>query len=276
MLSILRKTLRATLRTRRSRFPNIAVSDLSPLTGVGPIHCRLYRSNPDGTAPLLIFFHGGGFISCDLETHDEICRVLAQSAGVQVLSVDYSLAPEATRPRQLEEAVAIGQWAVTHACALGAKRAHIALGGDSSGAYLAVRTALVMNHGAVGQIRAQLLLYPLIQMDAAAWAMPRFSIGRTVGRIATGLIRHHLGGAYSSLLMEDLSIAPPTLLITGGLDPTRLDAESLATALNAVGVTAHLKHYPRLPHGGFNLVHRSARARADLTNVGNMLRAMLT
>lgn len=252
------------------------ISDLSPLTDVGAIHCRLYRSDPDAPAPLLIFFHGGGFISCDLETHDEMCRGLARSAGVQVLSVQYNLAPETMLPRQLEQAVAIGQWAVTHASALGANRAQIALGGDSSGAYLAARAALVMNTGAVGQVRAQLLLYPLIQMDDAAWAKPRLSIGRTVGRIATSLIRHHLGGAYPSLLMEDLSVAPPTLLVTGGLDPTRLDAEALATALNAVGVAVQLKHYPRLLHGGFNLVHRSARARADLTDVGGMLGALLT
>jgi acetyl esterase len=276
LLSFLRSTLRVTLRTGRSHCPDVAVSDLSPLTDVGPIRCRLFRSNPDGPSPLLIFFHGGGFISCDLDTHDEMCRVLARSAGVQLLSVGYSLAPEAPYPRQLEEAIAIGRWALAHAGTLGSEGAYTAVGGDSSGAYLAARVALAMNQSSAGQIRAQLLLYPLVQMDDATWARPTLSLGRVMGRIATRLIRHYLGGAYSSLLTEDLSAAPATMLVTGGPDPTREDTEAFAAALKAIGVTARIKHYPLMPHGGFNLLHLSARARADLTEVGGVLRAMLT
>tara|TARA_R110002167_G_scaffold27139_6_gene92594 strand:- start:3664 stop:4521 length:858 start_codon:yes stop_codon:yes gene_type:complete len=276
LLSILRKALRVSLSTERSGFADIAVSDLRLHTDAGPIPCRLYRSNPAGPAPLLIFFHGGGFITCDLETHDGLCRGLARAAGVQVLSVDYSLAPEAPYPRQLEEAVAISRWAVVHASTLGAKGAHVAVGGDSAGAYLAARAALAINERNPGRIRAQLLLYPLIQMDDAVWAHPTFSGGRIVGRFAARLMRNQLRGTYSSLLTENLSTAPPTLLVTGGPDPTRRDAEIFVKALRDSEVPVQVRHCRFLPHGGFNLLHLSGRARADLMEVGDMLGLMLT
>lgn len=195
---------------------------------------------------VVIFLHGGGFATCGLDTHDEVCRLLARASQARVIAVDYTLAPEATLQRQLDEAADVAAW--VHA----SWGVRLALAGDSSGAYLACRTALDLA-GSELEVWAQALIYPLVQLDDATWAKPYVTDARIVGRVAAVFIRRWMPGGAPSLLDHDLSLAPPTVLLSGGLDPVHADAKRLADALGRAGVAVEHVQPPLLPHGSIHL-----------------------
>lgn len=141
---------------------NLEVRDLEIPGGETPILARLYA--PMGAAAatgLLVYFHGGGFVVGDLETHDGHCRRMASLSGHRVLAINYRLAPEHPFPAAHDDAVAVTRWAVDNAAALGADSRRVAVGGDSAGANLAASTALEMMNDAHRRLCFQLLLYPL-------------------------------------------------------------------------------------------------------------------
>ncbi|MBI5939479.1 MAG: alpha/beta hydrolase, partial [Caulobacterales bacterium] len=213
---------------------------------VGPLAARLYV--PEGAedpGPMLVFFHGGGFVLGDLETHDAFCVRLAAAAKVRVLACRYRLAPEAPYPAQLDDALASFRWIAARAGEFGADPDALAIGGDSAGGYLAVAATARLNAETPGAVKAQVLIYPLLTLDDDVWASTLLQDARVVGRLAVQFIRAQLATTEAPSLLGRLEgKAPPTLLVAGGpLDPCRPDALTYAQALTSAGVSFEERYY---------------------------------
>jgi acetyl esterase len=279
--AILRQTRRG-LRTLLA-VPAARAGDLARVEEVfipgpgGPLRGRYYQARDAGQAPLMLYFHGGGFVCCDIDTHDSICSWLAKSSRGRVLSVGYRLAPETPFPGQVEDVRAACAWAFQNASRFGAPSGRIALAGDSAGAYLAATMALEINRAAPDAIALMVLLYPLIHVRDSLWADEDLRNFRFLGRVACLYIARSLGAeALPSLLDVDLSAAPETIVAGGGaLDPVRSDVKAFVEALRKAGVRVREKKYPVLMHGGLNFTAYSKTAVAALQQVGELVRASL-
>lgn len=193
---------------------------------------------------LLLYFHGGGFISGSLDTHHALASALALHLGRPVLAASYRLAPEHPAPAQLDDALAVAE-------ALAGTTPRLLIGGDSAGAWLALRVALELNGRAPGTVAATLLLYPFIDLAAQPDTLHLHA------RPAVALMRAALGQGYPSLLSLDLAAAPPAAMLWGaGLDPVAPGAAALAARLAQGGVAVRQRTHPLLVHGGLNLVNR--------------------
>ncbi|WP_329788218.1 alpha/beta hydrolase [Lentzea sp. DG1S-22] len=226
---------------------------------IGEFAGRLYT--PDGLAagsPLLIFYHGGGWVTGSLESHDNLCRFLAAQAGVRVLAADYRLAPEAPFPAAADDAAEVLRYAVAKAGDLGVDAKRIALGGDSAGGNLAAVTA----HGAEVDIAFLLLLYPGVDASVRRRSREIFGDGffLTDEKMDWFLDQYAPGGEdrhdprLSIMLAEDLSKMPPTYIATAGYDPLRDEGEAFAERLAAEGVPVVLRRHEGLFHGFANVL----------------------
>jgi acetyl esterase len=226
---------------------------------IGEFAGRLYT--PDGLAtgsPLLIFYHGGGWVTGGLETHDNLCRFLAREAGVRVLAADYRLAPEHPFPAAVDDAAEVLRYAVAKAEDLGVDASRIALGGDSAGGNLAAVTA----HGAEVDITFLLLFYPGVDASVRRRSREIFGNGffLTDEKMDWFLDQYSAGGQdrhdprLSIMLAEDLSNLPPTYIATAGYDPLRDEGEAFAERLAAEGVPVVLRRHEGLFHGFANVL----------------------
>jgi acetyl esterase len=272
-----RKAVSFALSRRDRHLPLLAESrNLEVESAAGPLPARLYvPRGAEAPGPLLVFFHGGGFILCDIETHDAFCVRLAEAAGVRVLSCRYRLAPEAAFPAQLDDAVDTLRWAGANLERLGANA--LAVGGDSAGGYLAVAGARAVNAGAPGMIAAQVLIYPLLSMDDEVWATTLFQDARIVGRLAVQFIRAQLATSEGhSLLGRSHVTTPPTLVVGGDrLDPCRPEATIYAAELRGAGVAVEERYFALQPHGFINLTHVSQASRDAVREIGALTGALL-
>jgi acetyl esterase len=276
ILAQTRRGLRTLLAVPAARAGGLAKVEELRIPGPGgPLRARYYEARNAVDAPLLVFFHGGGFVCCDIDTHDSICSWLAKSSQGRVLSVGYRLAPETPFPGQLEDVRAASRWAFQNAQAFGAEPGRIAVGGDSAGAYLAATMALEINRVTPGAVALQVLLYPLIHVQDSLWADEELRNFRFLGRVAALYIARSLGAEkLPSLLDVDLSVAPPTIVAGGGpMDPVRSDVKALVDALRRAGVRVSEKKYPVLMHGGLNFTAYSKTATKALQDVGELIRA---
>jgi acetyl esterase len=278
ILAQTRRGLRTLLAVPAARAGGLArVEELSIPGPNGQLRARYYEAKNAKAAPLLVYFHGGGFVCCDIDTHDSICSWLAKSSQGRVLSVGYRLAPETPFPGQLDDVRAACAWAFQNAQRLGASPDRLALAGDSAGAYLAVTMSLEINRGTPGAIALQVLLYPLVHVQDSLWADEELRNFRFLGRVACLYIARSLGAeALPSLLDVDLSAAPPTIVAGGGpMDPVRADVKAFVEALRKAGVEVKEKKYPVLMHGGLNFTAYSKTAVNALQEVGELVRAEL-
>lgn len=256
--------------------------------GAAPLPARLYVPFAAGVkSPLLVYFHGGGFVSGDLDSHEMVCRRLADSGRLRVLSVAYRLAPEHKWPAAPNDALAALAFAHAEAAALGADRDRLAVGGDSAGGNLAAVTALV-GRGALWRPAAQLLIYPCVQLvKMAPMAMISLREGRDMTQQVSQAAQDWVRDAYlpqpedafdwraSPLMAPDHRGAPPALIVTAGIDPLHEEGKAYADTLAANGVATVLRHYPREMHGFFNMTGLSASARAAVDDCGRWLAATL-
>lgn len=268
-LAQVRAAVRFALVGRDGRAPALAeVRELELALHGRTLRTRLYAPEDlADPAPLMIYFHGGGFVLGDIDTHDALCRRLADAGRFKVLSVDYRLAPEHAYPAQIEDAFDAADWTFANAEALGAEPGRIAIGGDSAGGYLTVASTLHRP----GRFKAQMLLYPLLQLDDAAWADSLLKDARVIGRLTVRYIAAQLadaGAGVPSLRQAAPPTAPPTFIVTGGaLDPVRPDALAYAEALRAAGAPCVVREYNQL-HSFMNLTHVLDAACQAIADVG--------
>ena len=256
------------------------VADVRALQAAGPrgeVPLRLYR--PEGLsteAPVLVYFHGGGWTMGDLDTHDVLCRDLATGAACAVVAVDYRLGPEHRFPAAVDDALAATRWVQSQASALGIDPSRLALGGDSAGGNLAAVTALALRDARdeAPAARLQLLIYPATDMRCGAPSHEHNGEGYLLTRDTIAYFRGHYiaepaqwaDWRASPLLHPDLSRLPPALVLTAGFDPLRDEGRAYADALSAAGTPAQYVCFERQIHGFITMgrVIPEARTAVDL------------
>jgi acetyl esterase len=243
------------------RGPVLHVDRAEPLEipgPAGPIPARLYVADAAaGPPPLLVYFHGGGWVVCDLDTHDNACRFLAREAGVAVLSVDYRLAPEDKFPAAVEDALAAYDHATESAAGLGVDGSAIAVGGDSAGANLGTVVSQLARDGGIPAPAFQLLIYPVTDLSTKRRSYELFEDGFFLTAAHMDWYRDHylpdldaaLDPRASPLLTPDLSGLPPAYIATAGFDVLRDEGEEYAHRLRDAGVPVALRRHSSFIHG---------------------------
>jgi acetyl esterase len=226
----------------------------------GGIAARLYRPNDRTDLGLLVYLHGGGWVIGDLDSHDAVCRALANGSGHAVLSMDYRLAPEHPFPAALEDALSATRWAHAHASELGCRADRLAVGGDSAGANLAA----VVAHLAPVPLVYQLLVYPVTDCTRSHASYEENGEGYFLTKASMGwFIDHYVSGPAGSpsdprvsphfAADHVLAATPPALVITAEFDPLRDEGDAYATRLAALGVpTSHVR-FGGMFHAFFSL-----------------------
>ena len=261
---------------------SVAARDLEVGGGAGPRPARLYTPAEAATpSGLLVYFHGGGFVIGDLETHDAHCRRLAHYSGQRVMAVDYRLAPENPFPAGHDDALAATRWALDHAAELGADPARIGVGGDSAGGNLAASVAQDLRADPARRLKLQLLLYP------ATWPHEetesrRERDGPVLSKAAMAFFERSLafeGHAQAHRVMParaaDLAGLPPAYLVTAGFDPLEHEGRDYAAAMAAAGVDARHVNYPALVHDFFIMGDVSPAVTEAAKAAGAAIRAAL-
>jgi acetyl esterase len=261
-----------------------AVADLEIEAEV-PLLARHYAPLETGpAAPLLVFFHGGGFTFGDLDTHDGVCRLLCRHAGAHVLAIDYRLAPEHPFPAAVEDARAALSWAFAHARELGADRDGVGVGGDSAGGNLAAVTAQLAARDGGPPPVLQLLIYPATDSTRRRRSRELFGEGFFLTSSQMDWFEaNYLGSPgdangrdprASPLLATDLSGLAPAIVVTAGFDPLRDEGEEYAEALRAAGTPALLRRFPGFVHGFIGAAGVSRPCRDAVVEIAGATRAM--
>jgi acetyl esterase len=253
---------RAQLRTSAAMLAVDIAAEVTELQIPGPagsIAARHYRPLDGATpAPLLVFYHGGGFVLGDLDTHDHLCRLISRDGRMHVLSIDYRRAPEHKAPAAVDDAEAAYRWTVDTAHILGADPDRIAVGGDSAGGNLAAVVAQRSRDQGFRPPALQLLIYPVTDLCSDTRSKTLFADGYFLRRRDMDWFTAlYLDGAavtatdpvVSPLLADDLAGLPPALVLTGGFDPLRDEGMRYADALRAAGNTVDLREEHTLVHG---------------------------
>jgi acetyl esterase len=226
----------------------------------GPIPVRLYRpmNSQAGTRlPALLYFHGGGWVLGDIETHDPLCRLLANRSECAVLSVDYRLGPEHKFPAAVDDAIAVTRFVAANGSAWGLDGTRLAVGGDSAGGNLAAVIALTFRDAGGPPLRLQVMLYPATDFAMDTPSHSEFATGYMLTRERMQYFADcYLRGAQdvsdwraSPLRANDVSRLPPALIVTASHDPLRDEGKAYADRLRAAGVTATYRCYEGMIHG---------------------------
>jgi acetyl esterase len=250
----------------------------------GPLAARLYmpRELPPGPAPVLIYYHGGGFIRGDLDTHDSICRVLANETPSLVVSAEYRLAPEHRFPAAIEDAYAVARHVALNATAYGADPRRIAVGGDSAGGNIAASVCLVARDRSGPEICFQLLIYPVTDLTSQTVSKQKFSKGYLLNSMPfyiSSYLGKDGGGDHplaSPLLAPDLSKLPPAFVLTAGFDPLRDEGDAYAVRLARSGIVVEHRCYQDMIHGFVSLRGLLVEADAALQDCARRLARAFT
>ncbi len=244
------------------------------------LNARWYRPDDDEELPVLIYFHGGGWVLGSIDSHDSTCRYLARTGGLNVLSVDYRMAPEHLFPTAVDDALAAFRYVRDHARTLGVDPNRIAVGGDSAGGNLAAVVCQQTRGAGERSPDFQLLFVPATDMSARTRSYELFKEGfyltaDTMGWYERTYIRSdedRLDPRASPLLAEDLSGLPPAHVATAGFDPLRDEGEAYARRMADAGVTVSLRRHPAMVHPFVNAVGAAPLARAALSEAVGALR----
>lgn len=267
--------------------PVAEVRDLSIPTPAGhTLPARLYRPGPPPPEPLplLIYFHGGGWVIGDLETHDVVCREIANRAGLGVLAVDYRLAPEHKFPAAIEDAFAATLWAHRTAADQGFDPARIAVGGDSAGGNLAAVVTLLARAQGGPPLAAQVLIYPATDLGMGHPSHQRWAEGYLLTRPTMEWFRaHYLSDParevadwrVSPLRAGDFRNLPPAFVLTAEYDPLVDEGEDYAERLAAAGVAVETHRMPGMIHGFLTMGKVIPAADEALGRIAAYLRSRL-
>lgn len=280
------RTLTVGMRQPAQIVPVGSTEDITVPGPAGPMRARVYRPEGlTGTAPTLVFIHGGGFVIGDIDTHDNQARGLCQALDAVVVSIDYRLAPEHPWPAAVEDSVAAVRWAAQNIEQLGGDPTRLVVGGDSAGGNLSAVTALCLRDEGGPALAAQLLIYPATDMrdvpdypsreqnatgyflteDDMRWFESNY--------IPAGADRQD--PRLSPLLSPSLAGLPPAVVATAEFDPLRDEGAAYAKALEAGGVEVRYREFPGMIHGFFDLGVLSPGAQAAVDQVCADLRELI-
>lgn len=248
------------MQTAAAGEPTEAVAHIENRTIPGPqgeIPVRIYTPQGSGPFPVLVFFHGGGWVICNLDTHDPLCRSLANEAGCVVVSVDYRLAPEHKFPAAPEDCYAATLWVAGHGAQLNVDATRIAVGGDSAGGNLTAVIAQMARDQGGPALVFQLLIYPATDFTARTRSMEENAQGYFLTRQdMSWFTNHYLNDNHdktnplaSPSLATNLGGLPPALIITAEYDPLRDEGEWYGRRLKEAGVPVTVSRYDGMMHG---------------------------
>jgi acetyl esterase len=261
-----------------ARLPKLRepVAKIEDRTVAGGVPVRLYRPEGEGPLPVLLYFHGGGWVLGDLESHDDVCRSLAHRGGVLVLSVHYRLAPETRFPGPVDDGSDVLRWVADHAPELGADGSRVAVGGDSAGGQIAAAIAIRERK----RVRFQLLIYPVTDASFETASYREFASG-------FGLTRANMIWFWESYLAKpsdasdplasplrakDLHGVPSAFIATAECDVLRDEGEAYARRLHEAGVRLRCVRYRNLNHGFVRMGAVYSQADRALTDLAQALR----
>lgn len=245
------------------------------------ILCRIYRPRTDKKLPTFVYIHGGGWVWLSIDTSDRVARELAAAGEVSVVSVDYTLSPEAQFPRALEECAAVVRHIAAHGADWGLDQDRILIGGDSAGGNLALGTALMLRDQGGPALQGILALYPVCdsRSDTDSYREFESSYGLTRERMEyywNAYVPHAADRAHpwAAPLRANLTGLPPTLVLLAELDVLRSEGEALAAKLRAAGVPVELETYAGLVHGFMRATANVGKARAAMARAGAWMRGL--
>ncbi|HXD72470.1 MAG TPA: alpha/beta hydrolase [Vicinamibacterales bacterium] len=263
------------------------VEDRTIDTPAGKIRVRLFWPRPaakDELLPIVVYFHGGGFVLCDLDTHDAIARGLCKGADAIVMNVDYGLSPEHKFPSAVDEAYAAAAWAAGHAREIGGDRRRIAVAGDSAGGNLATVVCALAKKNGTPAIAYQALLYPVVDLSGSTPFESRREFGGGEYFLSTeGMAwfntlyfndpaREARDVRASPLFNADLRGLPPALVVTAGCDPLRDEGKQYADRLKEAGVAVDYRCFETTIHAFMSFAAAIPAASEALAFVSGKLR----
>jgi acetyl esterase len=275
----------AMLNATGSKAEMASVTDRTVPGPGGDIPVRIYVPTTEpGPRPVLVYFHGGGWVIGDLETHDSTVRALASGSGATVVSVDYRLAPEHPFPAALDDCLAAVRWVADHGAEIDVDPARLAVAGDSAGGNLAAAVALALRDTGPA-LRAQVLVYPVTDGTLGEPSMDENGDGYFLTKATMAWFWDHYMGdrdratepAASVLHAPDEALAglPPALVVTAEFDPLRDEGEAYASRLAAAGVDVTTSRYDGMIHGFFSMGDFVPEGKAAIDETSEMLRAAL-
>lgn len=251
----------------------------------GNVTVRVYMPSSRTARPVLVFFHGGGFVAGTLDTHDTALRSVTNRCECIVVSVAYRLAPESKYPAAREDAYAATKWVAEHANEIGGDSSRIAVGGDGAGGNLAAVVTLMARERSAPRLAFQVLIYPMLDVSAMRPSWFTDTEAPTVTRESKlNMLNAYLpihadfGDPYiSPIRASNLTNLPPALVVVyGGDDPTRAEGEDYARRLTHDGVAAKLLVYPQAIHGFFLMAGELDTGRQCIDEIGNAMKNAFT
>jgi len=252
----------------------------------GAIPARIYTPKTlrktDGLAPCLVFYHGGGWVIGDLDSHDVVCRKLAHEGELIVIAIDYRLAPEHKFPAAADDAISALKWVAANAKQLGIDATRLTVGGDSAGGNLAAVTALAARDGDGPKPAGQVLIYPATDfaMKHPSHSEPETSILLTHS-VIKWFCNHYLSGAAdidhwkaSPARASTLAGLPPAYVLTAGADPLRDEGDEYAARLKEAGVPMTYRHFPGQFHGFFTMGKLLQQANVAVSEIAGWMKAL--
>jgi acetyl esterase len=277
-----RRVRRSALVTARPLPRVAAVADLTVPGPAGPLPARRYIPPPtlvpgdDGAGPALVFFHGGGFVFGDLDSHDELCRMLCFHAQVTVIAIDYRLAPEDPFPAAVDDASAAFAGVHANAASLGVDPDRIAVGGDSAGGNLSAVVCQLAHAAGAPAPAFQLLIYPKTTHEptrsGALFARGFFLVEEDIAWFQASYAAADADPRAYPAATSDLSGLPPAYVVTAGFDPLRDEGEAYAARLAAAGVPTVARRHPGLIHGFASMTAVSQASHDAVVEMAGALR----
>ncbi len=260
-----------------------SIIQIRPCGGVPPLTVIRPRGNPEGQKiPAILYLHGGGWTLGGLETYAPFCRQLANITGCAVIWVEYRLAPEHPFPAAYDDTRNALSWVHQNADWLGVDRSHIAIGGDSAGGNLAAVTALALRDSAAIPLWFQLLIYPCLDLTAAAPSHKTFAEGylltaelyRWYRRNYLGHNAHAEDWRLSPLFADTQKGVAPAVILYAGFDPLRDEAEAYAIRLNDDQVPVEQIYFPGMIHGFITMGAAIPAAHVAITRIAMAIRKL--
>ncbi|HVT63985.1 MAG TPA: alpha/beta hydrolase [Mycobacteriales bacterium] len=261
-----------------------SVEDITVTGGAGERAARLYRPDVDGPVPTMVFFHGGGFVIGDIETHDDQARLICRDGEMVVVSVDYRLAPEHPFPAGLEDCLAATRWAAANIDSLGGDASKLLVGGDSAGGNLSANVALACR-GEGPALAAQFLIYPGVDFTEDGDFPSRVENAEGYFLTAEDMLwfrEQYLpdgidpaAPGLSPIAVSDLTGLPPAVIGVAEFDPLRDEGLAYGKALADAGVEVVVRRYDGMIHGFFGFTQLSAGAAEASSDMIRLLKELL-